>query len=226
MCQTFLLRERESGGELGQLGLRLVLIPRASLTGEPAIPADALIDIFRSFSDVSNTPLLSEDELTLLKSLLADNPGLEVTPQILLQFIAEKTRASPPRSPNSDDDTQLPMRGRGEERDDYGHYHRSSSNESNGASYYRSSGSRASSRGPQTPNNPKSPFDAERRQRSTPLANNATSSWSKRPAPAHRRKSDAGSRSDSEVPHFFTVILHAAPTHPIIFTVLRPTKLL
>ncbi|KIJ94208.1 hypothetical protein K443DRAFT_365473 [Laccaria amethystina LaAM-08-1] len=167
--------------------------------GEPAIPADALVDIFRSFSDVSNTPLLSEDELTLLKSLLADNPGLEVTPQILLQFIAEKTRASPPRSPNTDDDMQLlPMRGRAEDRDGYSPYHRSSSNESNGASYYRSSGSRASSRGPQTPNNPKSPFDAERRQRSTPLANNAPSSWSKRPAPAHRRKSDAGSRSDSE----------------------------
>ena len=80
-------------------------------SGEPAIPADALVDIFRSFSDVSNTPLLSEDEFTLLKSLLAENAGLEVTPQILLQFIAEKTRASPPRSPNSDDDTQLPMRG-------------------------------------------------------------------------------------------------------------------
>ena len=155
-------------------------------------------------SQMYPTPLLSEDELTLLKSLFADNPGLEVTPQILLQFIAEKTRASPPRSPNSDDDMQLlPMRGRGEERDDYGHYHRSSSNESNGAPYYRSSGSRASSRGPQTPNNPKSPFDAERRQRSTPLANNAPSSWSKRPAPAHRRKSDAGSRSDSQVSHFF-----------------------
>ncbi|EDR05936.1 uncharacterized protein LACBIDRAFT_329462 [Laccaria bicolor S238N-H82] len=196
-------------------------------SGEPAIPADALVDIFRSFSDVSNSPLLSEEELTLLKSLLADNPGLEVTPQILLQFIAEKTRASPPRSPNSDDDMQLlPTRGRGEERDDYSHYHRSSSNESNGTSYYRSSGSRPSSRGPQTPNNPKSPFDTERRQRSTPLANNAPSSWSKRPAPAHRRKSDAGSRSDSEVPHFFPVTLHDAPTHPIIVTVRRPTKLI
>lgn len=196
-------------------------------SGEPAIPADALVDIFRSFSDVSNTPLLSEEELTLLKSLLADNPGLEVTPQILLQFIAEKTRASPPRSPNSDDDVQLlPMRGRGEERDGYSHYPRSSSNESNGTSYYRSSGSRASSRGPQTPNNPKSPFDTERRQRSTPLANNAPSSWSKRPAPAHRRKSDAGSRSDSEVSPIF-LLFFILPTHPIIIsTVLRPTKLL
>ena len=103
------------------------------------------------------------------------------------------------------------MRGRDEERDDYGHYHRSSSNESNGVSYYRSSGSRASSRGPQTPNNPKSPFDAERRRRSTPLANSAPSSWSKRPAPAHRRKSDAGSRSDSEVPHFLPLFFMPRP---------------
>ena len=104
-------------------------------SGEPAIPAEALIDIFHSFAE----------------SLLADNPGLEVTPQILLQFIAEKMRVSLPSSLNSDNDMQLPRRGQGEARDGYSHYHQSPSKESNGTSDYCSSGNRASSRGLQTP---------------------------------------------------------------------------
>lgn len=171
-------------------------------SGEPVIPADALVDVFRSFGDVSNVPLLSNEETDMLKTLLANNPGLEVTPSILLQFIAEKTRHSPSPSPdlNDQDDSDSP-RGRGQERasnsSDY--RHRSSSNESNDASYY--TGSRPPSRGaPQTPFG-RSPFDMERRQRSTPLGN-APSSWgNKRPAPASRRRSIDGStsRSDSEV---------------------------
>ena len=78
---------------------------------------------------------------------------------------------------------------------------RSSSNDSNGTSLFRTTSRPTSSGLPQTPTSAKgpSPFDASRRQRSTPLGNNAPSSWTKRPVPAHRRKSDAGSRSDSEV---------------------------
>jgi len=138
----------------------------------------------------------------MLKALLASNPGLEVTPQILLGFIAEKTKHSPPRSPQSDQEVELPGRGRTEDRDAHDEHARSSSNDSNGTSVHRTPGSRPSSRGPpQTPTSAQgsSPFDTSRRQRSTPLGNNAPSSWTKRPAPAHRRKSDAGSRSDSEV---------------------------
>ncbi|KXN81216.1 hypothetical protein AN958_05731 [Leucoagaricus sp. SymC.cos] len=144
----------------------------------------------------------------MLKTILANNPGLEVTPSILLQFIAERTRHSPIPSPDLRDDHQQqqaidvdsPPRGRDQERDYSGDsYHRSSSNESNSASY--SAGSRPPSRGP--PGTPlgRSPFDMERRQRSTPL-NTAPSSWNsaKRPAPASRRRSIDGStsRSDSE----------------------------
>ncbi|TFK36663.1 hypothetical protein BDQ12DRAFT_706206 [Crucibulum laeve] len=166
-------------------------------SGEPVIPADALVDIFRSFSNVYNgVELLSDSELDMLKGVLASNPGLEVTPQILLQFIAEKTKSSPPRSPSSEEE-QLPGRGRTEERDNTEQQHRSSSSGSD-AGYYQGPHSRPPSRGPQTPGYGKSPFDTERRQRSTPLTNAAPSSWAKRPAPAHRRKSDAGSRSDSE----------------------------
>jgi hypothetical protein len=139
---------------------------------------------------------MNDDETSMLRQLLNANPGLEVTPNILLGFIAEKTKHSPPRSPLTDEDMDLPGRGRSSDREEDTQQQRSSSNES----AFHSSGSRRSSRGPpQTPTSAKSPFDTERRQRSTPLGNNAPSSWTKRPAPAHRRKSDAGSRSDSEV---------------------------
>ncbi|KAF5359695.1 hypothetical protein D9756_003571 [Leucocoprinus leucothites] len=174
-------------------------------SGEPVIPADALVDVLSALTDVSSVPLLSDEENAMLKALLENNPGLEVTPSILLQFIAEKTRNSPSPSPDHQDDSQQrqlspeadsPSRGRDQERQYSGDsYHRSSSNESNSASYY--SGSRPPSRGPLG----RSPFDMERRQRTTPL-NAAPSSWSsaKRPAPASRRRSIDGStgRPDSE----------------------------
>ncbi|KAF5374495.1 hypothetical protein D9615_009115 [Tricholomella constricta] len=166
--------------------------------GEPVIPADNLVDVFNAFSDLyDGVKLMSDQETDMLKQLIDANPGLEVTPTILIGFIAEKTKHSPPRSPTTDEDSYFPGRGRSNDRDDG--YQRSSSSDSNGTSGFNSSGSRRSSRGPpQTPTSAKSPFDSERRQRSTPLTNNAPSSWAKRPAPAHRRKSDAGSRSDSE----------------------------
>jgi hypothetical protein len=168
-------------------------------SGEPTIPADALVDVFRAFSDLTNGPLLSPEETEMLKMLLANNPGLEVTPSIILQFIAEKTRHSPSPSPDSSYDPQDLdfFRGRDLERS-FDSAERSSSNESNNASYH--TGSRPSSRGPQTPFG-RSVFDMERRQRSTPL-NNAPSSWAsknKRPAPASRRRSVDGRLSDSEV---------------------------
>lgn len=96
--------------------------------GEPVIPADALVDVFRAFSDeYDGVELMTADELDMLKALLASNPGLEVTPQILLGFIAEKTKHSPPRSPLTDEDVDLPDgRGRGSDRDypdDDGQHH-------------------------------------------------------------------------------------------------------
>ena len=126
----------------------------------------------------------------MLQELLTQNPGLEVTPQILLGFIAEKTKSN---TPANDEE-----RGREEHRRDAGYGHsRSLSSDSDGTSYYPGNQSRPPSRGPMTPST-KSPLDSERRQRSTPLSA-APSSWTKRPTPAGRRKSDAGSRSDGEV---------------------------
>ncbi|KAF8626934.1 hypothetical protein AX17_006434 [Amanita inopinata Kibby_2008] len=161
--------------------------------GEPVIPADALVDVFRSFADIYNgLQLLSNEEMDMLKVLLVSNPGLEVTPQILLDFIAEKTKHTPPRSSPIEDNPGQDVTWT---QDD------PQSDESNGSiDLPGGSYSRPPSRGPPpTPGSAKfSPFDTERRQRSQPLSI-APSSWnSKRPAPARRRKSDAGSRSDSE----------------------------
>lgn len=146
-----------------------------------------------------------EDQLT---QVLASNPGLAVTPQVLLQFIAMRTTSSPRYSPEGYPpmtDHDFDQRGRSEERDyDEGHS-RSSSRDSTGTSVYRPP-SRGSSGEPKTPISRESPFDASRRQRSTPLGNTAPSSWSRRPPPS-RRKSDAGSRSrassDSEVNNMY-----------------------
>ncbi|GLB40717.1 hypothetical protein LshimejAT787_0805880 [Lyophyllum shimeji] len=177
--------------------------PRSHINdaGDPVIPADNLVDVFNAFSDLyDGLKLMSDEETEMLQQLINANPGLEVTPAILLGFIAEKTKHSPPRSPSAaahEDNNDYPGRGRSDDRDD--DYYRSSSSDSNGTTALRSSGSRRQSIGPpQTPTSAKSPFDAERRQRTNPIQNNAPSSWNKRPAPAHRRKSDAGSRSDSE----------------------------
>ena len=153
------------------------------------MPADALVDIFSSLSDsLSDEPLMSGEEVAMFEALLKNNPGLEVTPQIILNFIEEKTKIHP-RSPGNSDDDMAAHKG----------HSRSSSIESNDV-FHLDSNIRPPSRGPQTPAPIKSPLDSQRRQRSTPLA--APSSWStKRPIPS-RRKSDAGSRSDSDVCSF------------------------
>ena len=154
--------------------------------GETVMPADALVDIFSSLSDsLSDEPLMSGEEVAMFEALLKNNPGLEVTPQIILNFIEERTKIHLSRiAGNSDDDTAA-----------HKDHSRSSSIESNDV-FHLDSNIRPPSRGPQTPVI-KSPLDSQRRQRSTPLA--APSSWStKRPIPS-RRKSDAGSRSDSDV---------------------------
>lgn len=173
--------------------------------GEPVIPADALVDVFRAFSEsYDGVELMTNDEMDLLKMLLASNPGLEVTPQTLLGFIAEKTKHSPRESPKGSPqggEVELPERGRSVEREAGDRSSRSSSRDSTGTSRGKS---RTPSLGPPVPPktpNSSSPFDASQRQRSTPLG--APSSWTKRPAPAHRRKSINGSQgralSDSEV---------------------------
>jgi hypothetical protein len=180
-------------------------------SGELAIPADALPDVLSAFSDsYDGVDLLNDREMDALKEILASSPGIEVTPQILLQFVAERTRHSPRDSPDNsplEEDVTLP--------DDRGRNPFSrSTNHSRSSSRGSVGTSRVSSRPPSVP--PKTPntatssaFDTSRRQRTTPLDAQPPSSWSKRPAPASRRKSiDGGSQralSDSEVRNSFYV---------------------
>lgn len=152
--------------------------------------ADALL----SFQDIAGVELMTPSEVEQLQALLASAPGLKASPSMLVQFVAEKTKSSPPRTPT--DEEEMDSRGRKSSRsEDEGG--RSSSSDSVGTNYGQRGSSRPPSRGPpQTPTN--SVFDSSRRQRSTPL-NNPPTSFNKRPPP-HRRKSiDNGSRSDSEV---------------------------
>ncbi|KAF7325703.1 hypothetical protein MKEN_00420500 [Mycena kentingensis (nom. inval.)] len=167
--------------------------------GQPVIPATALLDVFGQFAEMyDGMELLSQEEMGMLQELLKNNPGIQVTPQVALGFIAQRTaanEASPPRSPPMREEE---LRGRQDERNTGSDPDsRSSSSDSTGTSRNHS---RPPSRGamPQTPKSGASPFDASRRQRSTPLSGNAPSSWSAKRPPHHRRKSDAGSRSDSE----------------------------
>lgn len=180
---------------------------------EPVIAGHALVDVLRAFSRNHDSELMTKEEEEQLKTLLAGNPGLAVTPQVLLQFIAMRTTVSPRHSPEGsppEDHATLSDRSPDEADDDYSSrgshsrsHSRSSSRDSTGTSRYRPP-SRPPSRGPAVP--PKtptsasvdSPFDNSRRQRSTPLETGAPSSWSRRPPPS-RRKSDAGRNSDSEV---------------------------
>lgn len=131
-----------------------------------------------------------------LQTLLDTNPGLQITPALVVGLVAQIAGSlpSPPRSPAKDSGNEL-----SDEEQHRNSHTRSISNDSTGSTLYTSQ-SRPPSRGPTTPGI-KSPLDSERRQRSTPLHTaNAPSSWPhKRPAPAGRRKSDAGNRSDSEV---------------------------
>ncbi|KAJ7253443.1 hypothetical protein C8J57DRAFT_1659479 [Mycena rebaudengoi] len=198
MAENTYGRSRQSIADI-ELELHNIFIehPDSSITddGDPVIPGDALVDVFRSFAELYNgMELLTPDEMEMLKALIASNPGMQVTPQVAIAFIAEKTKHSPPQSPPTSEE-DLP-RGRAEDRnEDDSPNSRSSSNDSSGT---HRNGSRPPSRGPTTPRSAASPFDTSRRQRSTPLAVAAPSSWASKRPPHHRRKSNAGSQSDSE----------------------------
>ncbi|EIN10093.1 hypothetical protein PUNSTDRAFT_133858 [Punctularia strigosozonata HHB-11173 SS5] len=157
--------------------------------GEPVIGANALVDVFRIFGEqYTGSELMTKEEEEMLAQVLESNPGLEVTPQTILQFIAMRTQGNPEGPASHSDDDQ---RGRQDDRDAYSGSSRSSSRES---AVYRGQGSRPPSRGPPVPKTPtqtNSPFDSSRRQRSTPLEKTAPSSWARRPMPPTRRLSDA-----------------------------------
>ena len=194
--------------------------PKASSNdeGEPVIPADAILDILRSFSANHNhDALLNKTEEAQLVQVVEANPGITVTPSTLYQLIlglqqtsAQSTSEAPPTPQR-----QVPIgRGRPGEKTEFVAYarSRSTSQDVSGASVYgQRPSSRPSSRPPSRsqsrgPSVRESPFDAAARQRSTPLTA-APSSWARRPPPS-RRKSDAGSRGlsvgDNEVRIFLS----------------------
>ncbi|KAH8112733.1 hypothetical protein DFH11DRAFT_1689882 [Phellopilus nigrolimitatus] len=91
---------------------------RASDSGEPAIPARALVDVFRTFGENHDgMQLLTKEEEVQLGNFVSSNPGLEVTPSILLGFLAALTSHSPNESPNNSMEV-LEDRGREEDKDD------------------------------------------------------------------------------------------------------------
>jgi hypothetical protein len=147
------------------------------------------------------------------------SPGVEATPDTILQLVAMRTSSGQQisaegDSPNADDWD----RGRVDDRDHHGRRSRSSSNDATGKYSRTTPGSRPSSRPPsrgaggmpRTPGAKDSPFDAQKRQRSTPLAPVAPSCWTRRPAAPGRRRSDASNHgrpmSDSEVSTVCTCI--------------------
>jgi hypothetical protein len=175
--------------------------PRSHLNddGEPVVPAEALVDILTSYRNAhDNVQLLSDEEEDMFLEFIRASPGLEATTKALVEFIAFRTASGdkvPESALSSDDGSESDSPHRGRRRSDvvYKGTSRSSSSDSVGPSV-------GPLIPPKTPNLRDSVFDASKRQRSTPLVNNAPSSWSKRPAPASRRKSDAGrGLSDSEV---------------------------
>ena len=178
-------------------------------TGAASLPAKCLSDVFDTYKEEYGVELLAKDEKATFMQIVDESPGLEVTPDIILQLVAMRTSSSnaDEHSPTSDEWN----RGRADERDTQGQHSRSSSSGSTGTYYRPAPGSRPSSRppsrgvggAPRTPGSKDSPFDAQKRQRSAPLAPIAPSSWSRRPAAPGRRKSDASNHgrpaSDTEV---------------------------
>lgn len=185
--------------------------------GEPVVPAEALVDILTSYRSAhDNVQLLSKEEEDMFLQFIQMSPGLEATTKVLVEFIALRTAPGDMKVPESalssdeGSESDSPDRGRRSRDVVYKATSRSSSSDCIDTSAYRPP-ARPPSTGPPVP--PKTPslhdsvFDTSKRQRTTPLVNNAPSSWTKRPAPAARRKSDAGRggsdsevRSDSECP--------------------------
>ena len=178
-------------------------------SGAPSLPAIYLSDVFDTYKEEYGVELLAKDEKATFQQIVDDSPGLEVTPDIILQLVAMRTSSS-----NSEEHSPIAdewNRGRAGERDTHGQHSRSSSNGSTGTYYRPGPGSRPPTRPPsrgvggtpRTPGSKDSPFDAQKRQRSAPLVPAAPSSWTRRPAAPGRRKSDASNNgrpmSDTEV---------------------------
>ncbi|KAI0298052.1 hypothetical protein B0F90DRAFT_1810993 [Multifurca ochricompacta] len=180
--------------------------------GVTSLPARCLSDVFDTYRKEYGVELLTQDEMASFMQIVDASPGVEATPDIILQLVAMRTSSG--QQNNSDDhspNAEEWNRGRADERDFHSGHSRSSSHSSTGTFYRSTPGSRPPSRPPSrgdggmphTPGMKDSPFDAQKRQRSTPLTPVAPSSWTRRPAAPGRRKSDASNygraMSDSEL---------------------------
>ena len=180
--------------------------------GVASLPARYLPDVFDTYQEQYGVELLTKDEMSSFMQIVDASPDVQATPDTILQLVAMRTSSgqqtnSEEHPPNADEWD----RGRADERDFHGRQSRSSSTGSTGTYCHTTPNSRSPSRPPsrgvggmpRTPGTKDSPFDAQKRQRSTPLAPVAPSSWTRRPVAPGRRKSDAGSHSrtmsDSEV---------------------------
>ncbi|KAI9454394.1 hypothetical protein BJY52DRAFT_1427326 [Lactarius psammicola] len=168
--------------------------------GAPSLPARCLSDVFDTYKEEYGVELLARDEKATFMQIVDESPGLEVTPDIILQLVAMRTSSG--QQNNSEEHSPITdewNRGRADERDTHGQHSRSSSNGSTGTYYRPTPGGT-----PRTPGSKDSPFDAQKRQRSAPLAPVAPSSWTRRPPAPGRRKSDASNNgrpmSDTEPP--------------------------
>ncbi len=180
-------------------------------SGAPSLPARCLSDVFDTYKEEYGVELLARDEKATFMQIVDESPGLEVTPDIILQLVAMRTSSGQNNSEEHSPIADEWNRGRGDERDTNVQHSRSSSNGSTGTYYRPTPGSRPPSRPPsrgvggtpRTPGSKDSPFDAQKRQRSAPLAPAAPSSWTRRPPAPGRRKSDASNHgrpmSDTEV---------------------------
>ena len=168
--------------------------------GVASLPAKCLPDVFDTYQEEYGVELLAKDEMASFMQIVGDSPDLEATPDIILQLVAMRTSSSQQIDSEDHSSNASWDRGRVDERDYQGRHSRSSSN---GGSRPPSRPSSRVGGVPRTPGAKDSPFDAQKRQRSTPLAPVAPSSWTRRPVAPGRRKSDASnygrSMSDSEV---------------------------
>ncbi|KAJ1307389.1 hypothetical protein OPQ81_001494 [Rhizoctonia solani] len=167
--------------------------------GVPVIPGSELPAVVAELSSQYGVVLMSSEGVQALKEFLVDNPGIEVTPQHLLNLVDAQNASNsadpptPPTPPPKDDprsdssgasspDADL-LKGRGE----ISTPHRPPPRTSSSMSLRSNATGRTA---------PPSPFDSQMRQRSIPLSNQAPSAWARKPLPAsRRRKSDAGSTS-------------------------------
>jgi hypothetical protein len=168
--------------------------------GLQCVPPDNLFDILNEFSiRAGGVDLLTREETEATAAFLKSNPSIEVTPQVLVQLVAEKTKKGPEVVDDDEPLRQSPPMLEDELDLDYQTANRPPSRPpSRGAGGYGSV--------PQTPTSALSSSSSsmaldKRLGRGTPRHDAAPpSSFSRKPVAPHRRKSisENGSRSDSE----------------------------